>query len=312
MSMNSVHASSLCETNNRLLCAFFSGTHEGQPDVAIYLAAVTGEWIDDGVKIAGGNEPHWNPVLWFNNDILYCWFLRGPFQEWKSYLIRSFDGGRTWSEPEPLPKGFMGPTRNKPILRNNGTILCPSSTELGGWKVHLEVWDTYDLWRKIKVYSGGYEAIQPTLLAWLDRPFQMLCRTSDGVIVTASSEDDGETWGALRRTGLPNPNSAIDAIMLQDGRAVLAYNDAQADRRSRLSGILMGPRMPLNLALSSDGEKWEPWLTLEEAIPWDPESGTKPPEFSYPSLIQTRDGKVHVSYTWNRTKIRHRVLEVPS
>jgi predicted neuraminidase len=58
-------------------------------------------------------------------------------------------------------------------------------------------------------------------------------------------------------------------------------------------------RSPLNVAVSSDGKKWTMVVDLED----------QPGEYSYPAVIQTADGKVHVTYTWKRLRIRHAVLD---
>jgi predicted neuraminidase len=49
------------------------------------------------------------------------------------------------------------------------------------------------------------------------------------------------------------------------------------------------------VAVSKDGLDWSPALELE----------TEKGEFSYPAVIQARDGTIHITYTWNRKKIRH-------
>lgn len=61
--------------------------------------------------------------------------------DWTGWLVRSRDGGKTWSKREPLPKGFLGPIKNKPEYID-GRIICPSSTEGSkGWRVHFEISD---------------------------------------------------------------------------------------------------------------------------------------------------------------------------
>jgi predicted neuraminidase len=119
--------------------------------------------------------------------------------------------------------------------------------------------------------------------AWLDRIF------------TSESKDDGATWAPLSLLDVRNPNSGIDAVTLADGRFLLVYNDAQS-----VEGNWSAGRGLLRVAVSSDGTTWKPVLTLED------QPGQ---EFSYPAVIQTDDGCVHVTYTWKRQKIRHVVLD---
>jgi predicted neuraminidase len=91
----------------------------------------------------------------------------------------------------------------------------------------------------------------------------------------------------LSLTALPNPNSGTDAVTLKDGRHLLIYNHTALGRS------------PLNLALSTDGKVWQAALVLEN----------EPGEFSYPAIVQTRDGLVHAVYTWKRKRIRHVVID---
>jgi predicted neuraminidase len=93
----------------------------------------------------------------------------------------------------------------------------------------------------------------------------------------------------MKVTELPNPNAGLDGVTLKDGRHVLVYNHATRGRT------------PLNVAISRDGNNWQQVATLE----------TQPGEYSYPAVIQTRDGKIHVTYTWKRQRIKHAVLDLP-
>ncbi len=95
-------------------------------------------------------------------------------------------------------------------------------------------------------------------------------------------------------TSLPNPNSGIDAVTLADGRHLLVYNHT-----TTVAGRWGGPRSPLNVAVSSDGKKWQAALVLEN----------EPGEYSYPAVIQTRDGLVHATYTWKRRRVKHVVID---
>lgn len=276
---------------------------------------LSGDWVmDDATRIADGKgKPCWNPVLFqVKQGQLLLFYTAGEFQAWTAFMKRSTDHGKTWSEAEPLPDGFLGPIRNKPVLLPDGRLLCPSSTEVPDWRIHFELYDDADgSWQKIEVSDhGGFDAIQPTLLVWPDH-IQALCRTCNGVIVTCRSTDGGWTWTPLTDSGLPNPNSAIDAVMLRDGRAILVYNHAGLyERQRRLRSMKpCGPRTPLNVAISEDGKSWRQIATLEDDERLN--AFGRPPEFSYPSVIQTADGKVHVTYTWRRQRIAHWIIEVP-
>ena len=123
---------------------------------------------------------------------------------------------------------------------------------------------------------------------------QILCRSKEGVLVQAWSEDGGKSWGEMSAANLPNPNSGTDAVTLKNGRHLVIYNHTV-----RKKGI-KGSRGKLNLAISEDGKSWKPIMTLE--------NGEE--EFSYPAIIQTNDGKIHITYTWKRETIRHLVLDV--
>ena len=165
----------------------------------------------------------------------------------------SKDNGATWSRPKRLRGGILGPIKNKPIQLEDGTILCGSSTENQGWRIHVEKTKTFRFWESTDHLNDPLEfgAIQPTLLQYPNGKIQLLCRTKQEVIAESWSSDQGETWSHLKATTLPNPNSGIDAVMLNDGRALLVYNHTLNGR-----GIL-------NVATSRDGKIWTPIMVLE-------------------------------------------------
>ena len=192
--------------------------------------------------------------------------------------------------PTRLPDGCIGPVRNKPVELSDGSLLCGASTEDGGWAVHMErAVDRVRRWEKTPKLAApaGLEAIQPAILGHGDGTFQILCRTKQGFLAESWSKDDGRTWSELRPTALPNPNGAIDGLRLSDGRFLLVYNDSAADRGT------------LSLAISTDGRDWSKVISLESAAG----------EFSYPAVIQARNGLVHITYSWNRQRIRHAVVD---
>ncbi|HWQ36274.1 MAG TPA: sialidase family protein [Blastocatellia bacterium] len=300
------HASTIAETKNGLVAAWFGGTKEKHPDVGIWLARFeSGRWTTP-VEVANGIEspdkryPTWNPVLHQpRRGPLMLFYKVGPSpSSWWGMLMTSNDGGKTWTKPQRLPDGIAGPIKNKPVELSNGELLCPSSTEDHGWRVHFErTPDQGKTWQRTEPINDGKEfgVIQPTVFFHKGGRLQALFRSRQGVIVESWSDDNGRTWSRLAATTLPNPNSGIDGVTLRDGRHLLVYNHVVTKPGK------WGDRAPLNVAISNDGKDWKPVIVLE---PGPPEA-----EYSYPAVIQTRDGLVHITYTWNRKKIRHVVLD---
>jgi predicted neuraminidase len=89
---------------------------------------------------------------------------------------------------------------------------------------------------------------------------------------------------------VPNPNSGTDAVTLRDGRHALVFNRSATEK----------VRYPLNIALSEDGLNWTDIAVLEDE---------GPKQYSYPAIIQGRDGLLHVTYTWRRENIRYAVVD---
>ena len=352
------HAATIVETKKGdLVATYFGGTHERHPDVCIWVSIKkkgSNEWSTpilaaDGIlkpgtpdaAIAGetaeGRKACWNPVITeMPNGELWLFFKIGAnVKDWTGWLTKSKDGGRHWSKREPLPKGFLGPIKNKPEIID-GRLLCPSSTEDNGWKFHLEIYDiakrewkyvgpvkaelamrTEDMSagsgstasttvkEDIEAPDAGGEAakdgrhpidcIQPSILKLKDGRLQVLMRTRNGKIATSFSSDNGDTWTDVTLLDIPNNQSGTDAVTLQDGRHILIYNDFQT-----LPGTKKGVRTPLSIAISDDGTHWRHVLTLEDS----PIS-----QYSYPSIIQGRDGKLHAVYTWRRQRVAYKEID---
>ena len=296
----SAHASTLVETRQgSLLAAWFGGTAERNPDVGIWVSRRDGDRWTPPVEVANGvqspdlRHPTWNPVLFEPADgPLMLFYKVGPSpQTWWGMVMTSTDDGRTWSTPVRLPDGVIGPVKNKPVQLATGDILSGSSTEHDGWRVHMErSSDGGRTWTVTPPLNDGKEipAIQPSILIHPEGRLQALGRSRAGRIYETWSTDQGRTWTPLALTVLPNPSAGTDAVTLQDGRHLLVYNHVPQGRS------------PLNVAVSPDGRSWHAALVLENS-PGD--------EFSYPAVIQTRDGRVHITYTWKRQRIRHVVVD---
>lgn len=290
----SCHASTITETKKGLLVAWFGGTHENHPDVCIYSSAcIKGNWsqpelVADGIVNDTLRYPCWNPVLFKrdNGDIvLYYKVGKDPRSWWGMYKI-SKDQGITWSAASKIPDNLLGPIKNKPQRLRDGTILCPTSIEtIQSWKVYLETTDQeLKHWEKISIDNNGLNAIQPTILFHKDNRIQLLCRTKEKRVAETWSDDYGKTWTPLQLTSLPNNNSGLDAVTLKNGVHLLVCNPIEKGRNK------------IAVLASMDGKIWENLIVLEDF--------TKG-EFSYPAIIQSDDGTVHITYTYNREKIKY-------
>jgi predicted neuraminidase len=304
----SCHASTIVETKSGLVAAWFGGTAERNPDVCIYVSRnENGHWtapveVANGVGFATNRFPCWNPVLFQpRTGPLLLFYKVGPSPAlWWGMMTVSGDDGKTWSKPQRLPDGILGPIKNKPVQLANGDVLCASSMEgTGGWRVHFErTGDLGRTWQATGPVNDGKEigAIQPGILFYPGGKLQALGRTRQGKIFQIWSDDGGRTWGKMTLTSLPNPDSGTDAVTLKDGRQLLVYNHNTRDKTSNKG------RSPLNIAVSKDGETWQAALILED----DPAA---PSGFAYPAVIQTSDGLVHITYTWKRERIKHVVID---
>lgn len=302
------HSATIEETTQGMVAAFFGGTREGHPDVEIYLSHYKkGIWskpksVANGILSDTLRKACYNPVLFQveNGPLLLFYKIGNRVSDWKGYMKRSTDGGYTWGPQENLPEGYLGPIKNKPFMIN-GELYCPSSTEVGGWKFHFEI--TPDLgktWRRIGPINDGKEilCIQPSILFHKKGVLQVLGRTRNRQIAQAWSQDNGRTWGPVTLTDMPNNNSGTDAVTLKDGRHLLVYNHVRVPDSIPNP---KGPRTPLNLAISKDGKNWEAALVLENS----PIS-----QYSYPTIMQAKDGKVHIVYTWRRLSVKHVIIDV--
>lgn len=310
------HASTICETPRGLVAAWFGGTREKHPDVGIWFSYHDGNsWsaprkAADGFQhdLPGGEEhrhPCWNPVLFQppGDGPTMLFFKVGPDpRTWWGEVMVSYDFGRSFRDRRRLPERIDGPVRGKPYLLADGSLLCPSSTEHDGdWRFHMERLidptrpELGQSWQRFEPETQPYQVIQPTLLFPNNDTIHAMFRSKNERIIESFSKDNGRTWTELSESTLPNNNSGVEALTLADGRHLLLYNHLGGSREDG-----WGKRNLLNLAISEDGKEWKAAAYIEKE-----EKG----EFSYPAMIQTSDGMVHLTYTWNREKVKHVVID---
>lgn len=290
---------SLIETPNDLVAVFQAGNERRATDLGIWISRSLPEYKwTKAVQVfnpatdqtAEGSANHCsNPVLFRYPDgrILLFFRVSGDLKTWRGMWRKSADEGKTWSKAQPLAEGFVGPTKNKPQLLPDGSLLCGSSTEDQGWQVHFERLNPDGIWTKSPPVNDGRktQGIEPALLFHGNNRWQAIGRSTKGQgrIFDLWSNDGAETWSEMNSLDLPNPGSSLDAITLKDGRIVLVYNHSSDERT------------PLNVAISEDGKNWKAVLILEV-------DGN---ESTYPSVIQASNGIVHIAYCSSRRHIRH-------
>jgi len=293
------HASTVVETGNGLLAAWFGGTYEKHPDVCIYMSEnMNGKWsepvlVADGIINDTLRHPCWNPVLFQrdNGDVVLYYKVGPSPREWWGMYKTSSDRGKTWSEAEMIPDSLLGPIKNKPERLADGTVLYPTSFETREmWNIYAETSDQeLNNWKKNDIDNNGFNAIQPTILFYNDGRIQMLCRSREKKIVETWSSDQGKTWSKVEATNLLNNNSGIDAVTMKSGLQLLICNPIEKGRNK------------IDVKASADGKTWYDVIVLED----QPEG-----EFSYPAMIQGDDGTIHITYTYNRKTIKYVRLEL--
>ena len=307
------HASTLVALDNGdILSAWFAGSYEGHSDVAIWLSKRGQRGWSDPIKVADVEEmPCWNPVLFNDNKgTIFLFYKVGKtIPSWFTMFKTSTDDGDTWSEPKELIKGDTGgrgPVRNKPIILSDNTFLAPASTETEtDWDAFVDISkDGGKTWTKSGMVPRdadqfeGKGLIQPTL--WESKPgmVHMLIRSTEGFIYRSDSEDNGLSWSKAYPTDLPNNNSGIDLIKLENGALVLVYNPIKGN---------WAARTPIVCSISYDnGNSWEDELVLEHnEKPKDKTDG----EFSYPAIV-SRGNMVYITYTWKRRSVIFYEIEI--
>mmetsp|Transcript_27784 Transcript_27784/g.71510 ORF Transcript_27784/g.71510 Transcript_27784/m.71510 type:complete len:448 (+) Transcript_27784:69-1412(+) len=339
------HASFI-EEAGEMVMSWFAGSREGRSGVGIYVSRLQKQgpdsvWTKPELVSIRDKFSNQNPVLYF--DLVSCTLhlfhtQQEELQPGKSPMdmeetatlwhLESADGGKTWSEPRLFidePRGMfirnriiMDPTSSDTLLLPLYHVPGPSSTQFSTL-VALEqqtmiplgefvIWDSFYLVQASVVPMGGSR-----LLAFFRD------RRSESIYISESA-DSGRIWAKPRKTPLVNNNSGIHAFTLnqEDGNntIVIVFNNCRSGR------------VPLSIALSDDeGHTWPHIADLESTeaenseadqhdshhgvceVPRASEQGMENgPEYSYPTVMQSSDGNIHVSYTWLRKTIKHVVV----
>ena len=303
----SAHAATLAELpDGRIAAAWFAGTREGAADVAVWFTTLdAGAWsiprqiaTREGTADAtlGFVRKIGNPVLYAEGTRLHLWYVSVALGGWAGSSLNhsvSQDDGRTWAPPARLQSSpFLNIStlvRAPPLQLADGGLGLPAYHEFiakhGEW---LRLSADGMIIDKVRMVHDQ-RTLQPAIAALDEHHALAILRDGGpgpGRIRSATSDDGGQHWTAANALPLPNPNASVAMLRLHGGRLLIAGNGA-------------GNRNQLLLWISDDdGKNWRPAPTVENLA--DPNA-----EFSYPALLQARDGQIHLAYTWRRQGIKH-------
>jgi predicted neuraminidase len=231
-----------------------------------------------------------NPVLYAENAQLWLFQAVVPAR-WSTSRIdfqRSSDGGQSWDTPRTLTSRLGSVTKYPPIRLTDGTLLLPAYSDFIQHSMFFASTDGESWTLRSEIFTNPpVQNSQPAIVQTAAGRIISVMRNSGSWIWTAASDDLGMSWTSPQTSGLPHPSSAVHLIKLANGRLLLVYNDDDTNRQQ------------LTAALSADdGVSWP-----HQRVIADGESA-----YSYPTAIQARDGRIHILYTLDRTRIEHVTL----
>jgi predicted neuraminidase len=307
----SVHAASLTTLpDGNLLAVWYGGTREGAKDVALYQATFdqrSRTWSPPRVltepkevqqELGRYIRKVGNPVLFTDSSgKIWLFFVTTSMGGWSTSMVNyktSEQAGESWSATRRLISSpFLNIStlvKGEPFQWADGTLGLPVYHEfLGKFGELIRLNDQGQVMEKIRLTNGRH-SLQPVIVSFDEEnglAFLRNCGDPSGGILAQRTADAGENWSSLSSLSLPNPNTPVAALLLRDNSILLAYNHSSSNRRH------------LWLARSTNaGQTWQQLHALEQTDRTDA-------EFSYPALVQSGDGIVHMLYTWNRTHIKH-------
>ncbi|WP_168224904.1 exo-alpha-sialidase [Azoarcus sp. DD4] len=352
-----VHAASIAALpDGRLFATWFGGEREGGTEVKIYGAfrapgAVAWETqqviaspeqtsADVGrlVRKMGNPLAFVTPAgeLW----VVYVSVTMGGWATSHLNLLRSPDLGRSWLPAQRLVASpFLNLStlvKGYPVSFDNGDIGLPVYHEMAGKFAELLVLSAGGEVRRKQRIDHGRRSLQPVVLVQdAQRAVALMRYGGEQAPFRAwrsETADGGRSWSAVEATDLANPNSALAALRLEDGRLLAVANDTD-DERLRLSLLvsadegrhwrvihrfedkqaLAGKELdePVFRALLEQDVDALGAAPAREVIVRNTErnlcrgNGPCGWQYDYPYLVRAADGDFHLVYTWNRSFVRH-------
>ena len=313
------HAANLLELHNHdILCSWFAGSGEGNPDTCIVLSrmsAQTGEWSEPMVMSDDPERSEQNPVL-FQSPEGPVWLLytsNEPHNQRTAHVCLrvSEDNGVTWSEPRILFEETGIFIRQPIVVLSNGDWLCPAYyCKLSGHYSVVKISaDRGETWTEYQLPDPVY-SVQMNVVETRPGHLVAIFRSRKADYVYRSESDDfGRTWRTPLPTDAPNNNASIQMVKLQDGLLIMACNPTNIMKEFRIMKTADGRtyrktyRTPLAVCFSEDdGWTWKDYRTIQDVY----QGATREIQgFSYPSLMQSQDGTIHCCFTFNRENMKY-------
>ena len=320
MIVNSSHAANLLVLpSGDLLLTYYAGIYERGADESIVVARLrkgSTKWTEPVIASHHADWANQNPLLFLAPDKTVWLFhttQKGGHDQQHDivYGLKSTDEGHGWSEPITVfPQ--EGLYTRQPLVVFQNKWLFPVYHSAGGSitsnaqkdQSYVEVSsDSGATWKECDVAgSGGYVQmnIVPTSAGHLEAFYRS--RFADWIYKSESS--DGCNWSAPEKTKLPNNNASIQAVALKDGHLAMIFNNTQAELKPEHADT--ASRRILSIALSEDGGKTWPWIRdIENPAISQPILPLEDAEYSYPSIVESADGMIHVAYTFRRETIKY-------
>ncbi len=321
----SSHAANLYQLRNGdILCVWFSGTWEGSSGVGIVMSRLPNgshRWTETRLIDRRDGYSYQNPVLFQQPDgmlDLYHTEQVADAGEANSNILHltSQDNGLTWTQPSILfdkPGSF---TRHPVVVLPNRDWILPidimTSRGIGeGSATNYSVTelssDRGRTWKEC-VMAGSMGKVQPSVVLLGDGRLLAFLRSRASDFIYRSTSTDGCIWTPAAATVLPNNNASVQLFRLNDGHVVLAFNNSSVTHHGATASD--GLRKPLSVALSlDDGKTWPYVRDIETGRPVYGIQEQKPKtpgreEYSYPSIMQSRDGRIYVAFTYRRQTIK--------
>ena len=304
--------------NGDLLCCWFAGSYEGEPDVSIVCARLpkgADRWTEPVLVSGDPERSEQNPSLFLGPDgAVWCMYTAQLAREngkdnmqFTSQIRcqKSFDGGLTWEAYETVfPREGSFCRQPIQVLENGrwifGNWLCTDSEEglAGDPSVFQISEDEGKSWRMVEM-PNSRGRVHPTVVELGGGHLAAFMRSREAdFIYRSESFDYGDTWSEPKPTPLPNNNSSISAIKTLSGRVAVAYNPTSTPVPVKGKAAWPGLRNPVAVALSEDGGLTFPmirWMERGEGFIGE-ENKTNNRQYEYPYIMQGADGRIHLTY----------------